>query len=177
MPRDPVADRLIAALGLEPLPGEGGFFRQTWRSDTASAIFFLLTDDDFSALHRLDQDEIWHFYAGASVEHVQVDPRDGTRRVVRMGPDVLAGERPQVHVPAGVWQGARLAAERVPTRASDSQGETERVANSLSGRPGFALLGCTVSPPWSERGFTLGVRDELVRVFPEHATWVAALTR
>jgi hypothetical protein len=171
MPRDPAADRLIQALGLQPLPNEGGFYRQTWRSSTGSAIFFLLTRDDFSALHRLAQDEIWHFYAGDRVEHVQLDPREGVASIMRIGPDVLAGEHPQVTVPAGVWQGARL----VPSARKTGSGSGAETLPAPG--HGFALLGCTMSPPWDETGFTLGVRDDLVRMFPTQAEWIHALTR
>ena len=152
------AGALIQTLRLEPLPGEGGFFRQTWRSETASAIFFLLTRDHFSALHRLDRDEVWHFYAGHPVEHLQLNPHDRTTTVTRIGPDVLAGEQPQLVVPANVWQGARLAPQAA---AADD----------------FALLGCMVSPPWDERGFTLAERDALTRSFPGRVDLIRMLTR
>jgi predicted cupin superfamily sugar epimerase len=151
------AAAVIAALRLEPLAGEGGLYRQTWRSQTASAIFFLMTPENFSALHRLAKDEMWHFYAGDPVEHVQL-MRDGAARMVRMGPDVLAGDQPQVLVPAGTWQGARLTT-------------SERTCH------GFALLGCTVSPPWEDDCSTLGVRAELIRTHPAHAELIHALTR
>jgi len=153
----PTAAQLIAHLQLAPLPGEGGWFRQTSRRATASAIYFLLTRDDFSALHRIAQDEGWHFYAGDRVEHVQF-ATDGSAHVARMGPDVLAGDQPQVIVPAGTWQGARLA----PNRQDAA---------------GWALLGCTVSPPWDERGFELGRRDALLAEFPAHAGVIRVLTR
>ena len=149
------ARRIIAALGLEPLPAEGGFFRPAWRSDTASAIYYLMTPADFSALHRLTHDEAWHFYDGDPVEHVQLDPRRGDARTSRLGPALLAGDVPQVHVAAGQWQGARLAE---PVR-------------------GWALLVCTVWPPWDGRGFELGAREALLAQFPAHMTWIHALTR
>jgi predicted cupin superfamily sugar epimerase len=155
------AQRIIAALGLEPLPREGGFFRQTWRSGTGSAIYFLLTPEDFSALHRLRADEVWHFYAGDAVEHVMLAPGDSAARVSKLGGDVLAGEVPQLVVPAGMWQGARLAAR----------------GTSTSLRAGWALLGCTLAPAWDEREFELGGRAELQRAFPAHAATVRALTR
>lgn len=150
------AREIVAALRLEPLPGEGGYFRSTFRSTTGSTIYFLITPEEFSALHRLKQDEVWHFYGGDLAEHVQIDPRDGTVRVARMGPAILAGDEPQVAVPAGAWQGARIAA---------------------GGRHGYALFGCTVSPPWDERGFELGERAALLRAFPAAAAWIANLTR
>ncbi len=151
---------LIARLGLEPLPREGGFFRQTWRSDTASAILFLITPEGFSALHRMTQDEVWFFHAGDPIEHVQLDARDAAVRVTRLGADVLANDQPQVVVPAGVWQGTRLA----PAAAGAAV-------------HGFALVSCIVSPPWDERGFTLGARGDLAREFPTAAAQIAALTR
>ena len=157
-PPSPNARAIIAALRLEPLPGEGGFFRQTWRSETSSAILFLLTPADFSALHRLDREEVWHFHGGEPVEHVQLDPTSGQVRILRMGADVLVGEAPQVIVPPGIWQGARLVPRAAP------------VAD-------FALLGCTVSPPWDDRGFTLGERAALTGAFPAQAELIRVLTR
>ena len=159
--RNPPTDNaraIIEALRLEPLPGEGGFFRQTWRSETSSAILFLLAPTDFSALHRLDREEVWHFHGGEPVEHVQLDPATGQRRLSRIGADVLAGEEPQLIVPPGTWQGARL----IPRAGA--------VAD-------FALMGCTVSPPWEDRCFTLGGRDALTRAFPAHADLIRELTR
>jgi hypothetical protein len=157
MPRSSTIDRLIARLQLQPLPGEGGFFRQTWCGASASAIYFLLTRDEFSALHRLDADEMWHFYAGDPIEHVQLDPASKQASVTRLGPNILDGEIPQLFVPAGVWQGARLV--------------------DASSEQGFALLGCTVSPAWHDGRFTLGDRAELTREFPSAAAWVKTLTR
>jgi hypothetical protein len=153
----PTAAQLVARLQLEPLPGEGGYFRQTSCRPTASAIFFLLTPGDFSALHRIAQDEVWHFYAGDRVEHVQF-AADSAVQVARMGSDVLAGDQPQVVVPAGAWQGARI-------------------ASSPGDGAGYALLGCTVSPPWDERGFELGARAALLAEFPAHAGLIRVLTR
>ena len=158
MPHEAAAEQLIAALDLAPLPHEGGFFRATWRSPTASAIFFLLTPEDFSALHRLEQDEIWFFHAGDPVEHLQLDSSTGAAQRVRMGADVLAGDKPQLLVPAGWWQGARI----------DPAGP---------GRHGYALFSCTVSPPWEENDFTLGEREALARTFPAHAELITRLTR
>ena len=159
------AEKIIAQLGLAPLPREGGFFRPSWVSTArlangraaGSAIWFLLTADDFSALHRMPAEELWHFYAGDPVEHVTLDTAAGTARVTVLGPELLAGQQPQLTVPGGVWQGARL----LPT-----------------GRQrGWALLGCTVTPAWDEREFELGSRAALLGEFPGAAGWIGALTR
>ncbi len=149
------ARQLIAALRLEPLPHEGGYFRVTRRTATLSGILFLITPEEFSALHRIAQDETWHFHAGDPVEHVQLDPRNGGARTLRLGPEILQGEAPEVFVPAGHWQGARL----------------------VETRQGYALLGCTVSPPWEESGFALAERAALTAAWPRHRELIARLTR
>lgn len=154
---DPIVQEIITRLKLEPLPGEGGFFRQTWRSETASAITFLMTPGDFSALHRIAQDELWFFHAGDPVEHVQFGGEVDTAQVTRLGADVLASETPQLLVPAGFWQGAR-----------PMPGE---------GRHGWSLLSCTVSPPWDERTFELATRAGLQARYPGQEGWIRALVR
>jgi predicted cupin superfamily sugar epimerase len=161
------AGHLISRLGLAPLPGEGGFFAPTWTSDKnradgracGSAILFLITGSDFSALHRLGMDEIWHFHAGDPAELTLLDPVAASCRTVVLGPDVGGAHVPQAIVRAGTWQGARLG----PTVAA--------------GARGWALFGCTVSPAWDERDFELGERASLLREFPGHAELIRALTR
>ena len=156
------AAELIAALRLDPLPNEGGFFRQTYVSDArlsdgrsaGTAIYFLITPDGFSALHRLRTDEVWHFYAGATVEHLILDPATGEGRKTRLGNNFSADETPQLVVPGETWQGARLT----------TGGE-------------WALLGCTMSPGWDEQEFTLGDRVDLVARFPAWAVDIRAFTR
>jgi predicted cupin superfamily sugar epimerase len=72
-----------------------------------TAIYYLLTPETFSAMHRLPSDEIFHFYIGDPVEMLQLWP-DGSIRVLILGSDILNGMQPQVVVPRGVWQGAKL---------------------------------------------------------------------
>jgi predicted cupin superfamily sugar epimerase len=159
------AQQIIATLGLVPLPREGGYYRATWVSSerlssgraAGSAIYFLITKDDFSAFHRLINEELWHFYAGDAVEHVRLDPQDGHATVTRLGSDILAGEKPQLVVRPGPWQAARL--------------------SGGVGRRGWALVACTLVPGWDETAFELGHRETLLRIFPQHATWVRELTR
>jgi predicted cupin superfamily sugar epimerase len=167
LPMNAEAEQLISKLGLLPLPGEGGYFAQTWTSSSVgpggramgSAILFLITDTGFSALHRLGLEELWHFHAGDAVILTQIDPKAGSLRTFVLGPDVTGSQVPQVLVPAGIWQGARLA----PAAAS--------------GHRGWALLGCTLTPAWDEKEFELGQRQALVRDFPAHAGAITELTR
>ena len=158
------ARKIIAQLGLEPLPLEGGLFRRTRVSPVTldngrsaeSTIYFLVTAAEFSAFHRLKVDEVWYVHAGSALEHVILDPRDGSMRVTRLGPAVCAGEVPQLAVARGVWQGARLAA-----------GSTV----------GWTLLSCTTSPAWEDTDFELGQRGELKKVFPAACDQIDRLTR
>lgn len=166
----PIED-LIERLKLEPLQGEGGFFRITYRSpewiDSSSlsdplprgglrqlsgAIYYLITPSSFSALHRLRSDEIYHFYYGDAVEQLLLF-EEGTYEVARMGTDLLTGETPQRVVPAGVWQGTRL-----------SEGGS------------YALLGTTMAPAFHEEDFELGACSSLIRFFPEAAELIRGYT-
>jgi uncharacterized protein len=156
------AENIIAQLGLQPLPGEGGFYQRTWTGSiqdgrpSGTAIYFLITREAFSALHRLAHDEIWHFYAGDPVQLVVLAATDSSPEVVTLGADILAGQTPQRVVSAGIWQGARLAD---------------------GGSRGWALLGCTMTPGWDDRDWELGVRSDLRREFPAAADWIDRLTR
>src|SRR5437588_13090639 len=120
----PTADELIALLGLQPHPREGGHFRETYRAaeqlpaaalptrygaprSVSTAIYYLLTPGTCSALHRLASDEIFHFYLGDPVRMLQLLP-DGQGKEVLLGPDLLKGQSLQVLAPRGVWQGSVL---------------------------------------------------------------------
>lgn len=141
---------IIAALNLSPLPHEGGHFRETYRSplfvsanssaphSASTAIYFFLTADEHSNLHRLTSDEVYHFYRGDPVE-LTLFTDAGDRQTIILGPAFETGQHPQYCVPAGLWQSARL----------------------LSGGA-WALLGTTVAPAFDWQGFELA-DDELVR--------------
>ena len=165
-----IADQIIALLNLTPHPKEGGYFRETYRSletipektlprrykgmrSFATAIYYLLTPETFSAMHRLQSDEIFHFYLGDPVEMLQLWP-DGSSKVLTLGSDILKGMQPQVVVPRGVWQGARLL---------------------KNGK--FALLGTTLSPGFEFADYESGQRDELIKSYPKFREWIIALTK
>ena len=163
------APRIISRLGLVAHPDEGGYFRETYRSrhslvgeslppaykqprSLATAIYFLLTADTCSRMHRLPGDEIFHFYGGDPVEMLLLKS-DGSGEVNIIGGDVLSGQSPQLLVPAGCWQGARL-------------------------RPGgeYALLGTTMSPGYEAVDFTTGDGAQLCREYPAYAEMIEVLT-
>ncbi|MGZ9809591.1 cupin domain-containing protein [Pseudoroseicyclus sp. H15] len=128
------ADEIIAELGLAPHP-EGGWYRQTWEGAEAprasgTCIYFLLKPGERSHWHRVDATEIWHFYAGAPLTLRLAPSEAGPVEAQALGPNLAAGQRPQLIVPAGHWQAAEA-------------GE------------GWALVGCTVSPGFRFEGFEL----------------------
>jgi uncharacterized protein len=168
----PTAHEIIAALNLQPHPIEGGFFRETYRStgmisvdslppgyssqagrSMGTSIYYLLTADTFSELHRLPTEEVFHLYLGGPVRMLQLFAGGATRELV-IGPDILAGQQPQVVVPAGVWQGSMLA-------------------------PGvdFALLGATMAPGFDYADYEQGRRSVLAGLYPGHADLIEQLTR
>jgi hypothetical protein len=118
-----------------------------------TAIYYLLTNETFSAMHRLRGDEIFHFYLGDPVEMLHLHP-DGSGATITLGPALHEGMHPQVVVPAGVWQGARM-----------------------TGQGRWALLGCTVAPGFEFEDFELGKREALVRAYPGFAEMIRSLTR
>ena len=166
------AHDLIGRLGLRPLPGEGGFYRETWRSDASlsassldprygrdklagTAIYYLVTDapDGFSALHRLPTDEVFHFYLGDPVEQWRLHEDGRIERTV-LGHDLAGGQVVQSVAPRGVWQGTRLCP---------------------GGR--FALLGTTMAPGFDPQDYEPGDRARLLAAYPGARDVVLALTR
>ena len=128
---------IIARLGLRPHP-EGGWYAETWKDPTAgaadrpasTAIYYLLRRGERSHWHRVDATEVWHFYSGDPLELALAEADEGPIEWHRLGPDVSAGERPQVVVPTGWWQAARPLGE-------------------------WTLVGCTVAPGFRFDGFEL----------------------
>jgi len=145
------AAHIVDLLGLEPLPDEGGLYRQTHIDHCSTAIYYLLLSPEISAIHRLAGPEIYHWYAGDPLELALLGGEEGFRDEV-LGPDLAAGQRPQIVVPGGIWQGSR------------SSGS-------------WTLLGTTMAPGFTWDHFTLGDRAELIDQFPQAARTIRALTR
>ncbi len=128
------ADEIIAQLGLSP-HREGGHYRQTWIAPgegrtSGTAIYFLLKSGESSHWHRVDAAEIWHFYAGDPLVLSMADTAAGPRADHILGPDLAAGQVPQIIVPPRHWQAARTTGD-------------------------WTLVGCTVSPAFQFSGFEL----------------------
>jgi predicted cupin superfamily sugar epimerase len=168
------ADKLIIHLGLKPLPWEGGWYRETWRTETTipsgvlsdaysgarsagTAIYYLLTPDTVSRMHRLPSDETFHFYMGDPVEMLLLYAHDApvAAGTISFGHDLLHGQQVQFTVPGNTWMGARL-----------KQGGTK----------GFALMGTTVSPGFDFDDLEMGVADDLVAAYPDREELIRDLS-
>lgn len=143
------AQEVIAALDLEYLEGEGVWIRLLWRTDHGNAIYGLLTPEDFSALHLLDEDEMWVHVAGAAVEMLVLHA-DGSHTTHVLGTSLGEGHEPAVRVPARSWQGSR------------SLGD-------------WSLVVCSLAPPFS--GFTLAGDDTDLNRWPEVTDRARSLIR
>jgi predicted cupin superfamily sugar epimerase len=160
-------EQIIHQLGLQPHPRENGYFVETYRSHEqlgwqslpsrydggrsyCTAIYFLLTKDGFSEIHRLKSDEIFHFYSGSPAEMVLLHP-NGNGEIIAVGSDLTKGERPQIVVPAGFWQGMRTMGE-------------------------YTLFGCTVSPGFEYSDYEQGQRAILLQQYPQYKEKIIQLT-
>ena len=148
---------------------EGGYYKETYRSNGiiqnghlssdfegdrnyATSIYFLLTSDKFSAFHKINQDEIWHFYKGSTLKLHMISP-NGDYSFVMIGNNLEQNEQPQFVVPAGYWFAAEVLKE-----------------NS------YAFTGCTVAPGFDFRDFVLPNREKLIQLFPQHSEIITKLT-
>lgn len=163
------AQDVIDRLSLIPLPEEGGYYRQTFRDEGvipdsaldshtgdrcySTCIYYLVTPDEFSALHAVRSAEVFHFYAGDPVRMIQIRA-DGELTLTILGSSLARHQQPQFIVEPDVWQGTRL----------------------VDGGH-WALLGCTVAPGFELTDFTLGKRDELTSAFPQHKELIGQFTR
>ncbi|HEY1038842.1 MAG TPA: cupin domain-containing protein [Bacteroidia bacterium] len=148
---------------------EGGAYKETYRSDitiprqvlnkqfhgdrnASTAIYFLLEYGQFSALHRIASDEVWHFYDGDPLFVYEICI-DGKLITHKLGRDTEQGEAFQCVVKAGSWFGSRC---------------------QTAG--GFSLVGCTVAPGFDFADFELAERNTLQSSFPQHSKIITELT-
>ena len=160
---------LVEKFNLLPHP-EGGYYKETYRSkesiskealpprftgdrNFSTAIYFLLEQGNFSAFHRIQSDECWHFYAGQTL-HLHVIHPDGKYELIKLGNDIANGESFQAIVPAGSWFASETAAGGL-----------------------FSFVSCTVSPGFDFADFELAKGVELSEQFPEHAGLIKRLCR
>ncbi len=164
------AKQIIELFKMKPLREEGGYYVETYRSDEriakaglparyngerslGTAILYLVTPDAFSRLHRVNSDEVFHFYLGDCVTILELHG-DGSSEVITLGPDITKGQQVQTVVPRGNWQGCFL---------------------NKGGR--FALMGTTVAPGFESADFEAAQREELLKQYPERRELILKLTQ
>jgi len=160
-------EKYIHHLDLKPHP-EGGWYRETYRSSEkttqlpegfvgernfCTAIYFLLSGNNFSAFHRIKSDELWHFYDGDMLQIFVID-ESGALRIIELGREPDKGQVFQAVVTKGHWFASRCSASE-----------------------GFSLVGCTVSPGFDFRDFEMADRNDLLSQFPQHKDYIIGLTR
>ena len=154
------ADYWIEKLDLERHP-EGGYFKETYRSNEvilkdalperfngkrvfSTCIYFLLTPQEYSAFHAIQQDEVWHFYAGSSLT-IHIIDLNGGYNALKLGRNIEKGDSFQAVVPAGCW-----------------------FAAAVNDSAAYALVGCTVAPGFDFADFKLADRASLAKLYPAH---------
>jgi predicted cupin superfamily sugar epimerase len=155
---------IIEKLGLVKHPCEGGYFKRNYTSSVkanfdgfdssralASAIYYLLSPTSVSRFHTLEQDEIWHFYAGDPVE-VLLLTKDGRAEMISFGSDVLANQTPQLVIPRGTIFGAKL----------EEGGE-------------YALFGATLTPEFHYKDYNEIPYKELIRKYPDFEEFIKSV--
>jgi len=158
----------IENLNLKPHP-EGGYYCQTHKSELTldisaindikrirplfTLIYFLLDREQFSAIHRLKSDEVWHFYIGSPLT-LYIFSSTGTFEKRFLGPDFDKNQSFQQVVKTGHWFGA-----------------------DVDDKSNFSLVGCSVSPGFDFEDFEIGEREKLLKEFPQHKSLIERLTR
>jgi predicted cupin superfamily sugar epimerase len=123
----------------------------------ATGIYFLLTGDTFSAFHRIQSDEMWHYYTGSHPLEVLVIHPDGRLQELYLGPDPTQGQSFQAVVPAGAWFASRV------LKATTAEA--------------YALVGCTVAPGFDFADFELASAQSLSAQYPQHTQLIKSLCR
>ena len=162
------AQEIIELLDLQEHP-EGGYFKETYRREEtisseslgekyqgdrnyATGIYFVFTSEKFSAFHKINQDEMWHYYKGAALK-LHMISESGNYSNVTIGNDFSKGEVPQFTVKGGDWFAAEVEEENA-----------------------YTLTGCTVAPGFDFADFVLPSTVELVKLFPQHEGIIQKLT-
>lgn len=154
------ADEIIKLYNLQQNESEGGYFKLTYKLDDvgsdipkSTAIFYLLKNEDRSLMHKLSSDIIYHFYSGDPVTMVLLKP-DRTGSVITLGNDVLHQQQAQVVIPKNTWIGSYI-----------TKGGC------------YALMGTTMTPGFDPKGYELGDRMALIKVYPEYKNEIITLTK
>ena len=155
----------IKKLNLSKHP-EGGYFAESYKSDkiirlsgydgarsACTAIYYLLTGNQFASFHIMKSDEIWHFYSGSSMTLYIIDSK-GKLKEAFLGPNISKGETFQLTIKSGCW-----------------------FAASLNEKRSYSLVGCTVSPGFEYKDWEIGNRKRLAELYPQHKQIIERYTK
>ena len=157
------AKKIISKLQLQPHP-EGGFYKETYRSDqsipidgektrnVSTAIFYLLENKDKSHFHRIQSDELWFFHSGEPLDIVYL--QHNQQFSILLGNNIENGEVPQALIPAHTW-----------------------FASRIKNGTGYSLVSCTVAPGFDFSDFELANREELITEYPHLKTIIEEFTK
>lgn len=162
------AEDIIQQLQLTKHP-EGGYFKEVYRSKESiqanhlperfkgsrnfgTAIYFLLKRNEISAFHKINQDEIWHYYDGSSLIMHTIDEQGKYGKHI-IGKDIDKGECPQLVIPSNVWMAAEI-----------------------EDKSSFVLVGCTTAPGFDFKDFELAEAKQLLDLFPQHKELIFKFT-
>jgi uncharacterized protein len=165
-------EKIIKKFDMTPLEDEGGYFTETYRSEEkilrehlpsrykssrnfSTSILYLITPENFSSLHKVSSDEMFHFYMGDQVVMLNLF-EDGKGQIIKMGSNIFDGEQIQYLAPKNTWQGAKLV---------------------KGGK--FALLGTTVSPGFEFEDFIQAkpYKNEILNNYPGFASLINELIK
>ncbi|MCF8459560.1 MAG: cupin domain-containing protein [Flavobacteriales bacterium] len=148
---------------------EGGWYKETYRStgvipeaelkgidgprSYSTGIYFLLTKENFSAFHRINSDEMWHFYDGDGLTIHEIQP-NGRYQKHQLGLDLEGVEEPQLVVKGRSW-----------------------FASEVTEGGSWCLVGCTVSPGFDFRDFEMAARLPLSEEYSDQTELISRLTR
>lgn len=148
---------LITKYNLEEHP-EGGWYKEMYRSnmllkasglpndfgadrDALTSIYYLLTDNNYSAFHKIKSPEVWYFHQGIALLIHMIDDK-GNYSCVELS-NKESGVL-QYTVEPNVW-----------------------FAASIKGEFGYSLVSCAVAPGFDFRDFTLAKTEELANIAPD----------
>jgi len=152
---------IIDKLNMIPHP-EGGFYIRNWQSTLSadvmdstgkiifpgrkigSSIIYLLPGWDKSTWHRVNCDEMWHFYGGSALRMYFLTKSKGLETLI-LGSDVLANQNVQIIVHRQTW----FAAEVIDPNS-------------------YCMAGCTLSPSFSYTDFEIAERERLIDEYPQY---------
>ncbi len=157
----PKIKAIIDHYQFDKIPIEGTLYKSTYvaqktngESPAGTAIIGMYCKEPYSVstFHRLQHDEVWHFYKGDPFVLHLLHP-NGVYQKVIMGTNILKEQKIQFVVPANVWQ-----------------------AGEITHNGTYALYGCTMAPGFTGSCFEGGTTSHLIKQYPNQKEVIERLT-